>query len=325
VNNLKGKKLLFIAPVFYNYHELIIKKMEEKGAEVYFIPERKYNFVFTFVNNFLQNKLDSYQYAHYFSFLDKIENTEFDYLFVIRGFKMPKEFIDAIKAMNPKIKTVMYQWDSSINNSFLHLLDSFDLVNSFDYTDCENYPKLNYIPLFYSDDIEATVDQTVKPNYDVFLFGVYMPARYKAAKQLKTYCEQNNITYYFYIYIPLRTYIKEKFLGRKLDMSFLHIKFLKRSQYIQILQNSNVIVDISSPSQSGLAMRIIESLACKKKIVTTNTRLLSDPSITANQVRYLDLENIEFPYEFIHEKVSSKMESILSLGQWVDKNFEKLV
>jgi hypothetical protein len=323
-NKLKGKKILLVAPIFYNYHELIIKKLEENGAQVYFIPERKYNILFTVINNFFKWYLPTFQTNHYLSSYSSQNKQSYDYFFVIRGYQMPIAFVDLVKTVNPKIKTILYQWDSEQNNPYFHLVDRFDVSNSFDYDDCEQNANLNYVPLFFTDDIAYEINRNNPITNDLFLFGVYMPERYDVAKKIKSYCNQNNIKIDIYLYISKRTCIKELLLGKKLDYSILNTKFMDRTTYIKKLTQSNIIVDISSSSQSGLAMRIIESLALNKKILTTNKRLLNDNFFDSFQVNYLNTENINITEDFRKRKIEHNDHQMLSLSNWIAKNFENV-
>ena len=43
--NLKNKRILFLCPLFFNYHKKIIKAMESLGAEVDYFDERPSNTV----------------------------------------------------------------------------------------------------------------------------------------------------------------------------------------------------------------------------------------------------------------------------------------
>ena len=104
--NLSNKKILFIGPVFHDYHSAIIKKLEELDAEVSFYPERKYNVTFKLFNTFCKSLLTRYQQKHYSEIIDKVKNSEFDYLLVIRGYMMPVSFLEKIKMLFPKMKTM---------------------------------------------------------------------------------------------------------------------------------------------------------------------------------------------------------------------------
>lgn len=96
-----GKKILFICPVFHNYHLLIIDLLEKEGAEVFFYPEKVDGLKFKIINNYYKNRLGEFQELYYNRIISDISNIKFDILFVIRGFLMPASFIEKFKKMNP--------------------------------------------------------------------------------------------------------------------------------------------------------------------------------------------------------------------------------
>ena len=120
-DTFNGKRVLFIGVKFYDYHLEIKRKMEEYGASVSFFSERDTSIKYGIVNRLFHSKLDKYQELHYSSVLKKTDQIKFDYLFVIRGFKMPLSFVKTIKKKNPGIKCIMYQWDANTNSPFINL------------------------------------------------------------------------------------------------------------------------------------------------------------------------------------------------------------
>ena len=172
--NLQNKKVLLIMPVFYNYHNLIKHQLIDYGAKVSFYPERKDSYLFTFYNNFNQKLLRNYQEKHYNSILEEVDNSKFDYLFVIRGFMLPEFFLEKIKKINPNIKMIMSQWDAERENPYFHLIKSFDKVFSFDYEDCKQNQKLIHRPLFFTEDVEKYKQDNHKIIYDYFFMGAYI-------------------------------------------------------------------------------------------------------------------------------------------------------
>ena len=184
--DFKGKKILFISPIFYDYHIIIKEKLESLGAEVFFYPERDYSWKFSVVSNFFKSKLDAFQSKYYFDILKKTEHLAFDYLFVIKAYKMPVQFVEIFKARYPKAKTIMNQWDSAKNNSYDYLIDEFHKVLSFDIEDVKENSKLEYLPNFYLDDIKSIDVNSYKNGirYDVFLVASFLPERYERILKL---------------------------------------------------------------------------------------------------------------------------------------------
>ncbi|MBO3273560.1 hypothetical protein, partial [Hymenobacter defluvii] len=148
----ENKNVLFIGVKFYEYHLAIKQKMEQYGAAVSFFAERDTSILYGIVNRLLPQRIDSFQKMHYESILKAIAKKKFDYLLVVRGYRMPLSFVKTVKARNPGIKTIMYQWDANVNSAYLNLdeeynlIPEFDKVFSFDYKDVEQNPWIKYSP-----------------------------------------------------------------------------------------------------------------------------------------------------------------------------------
>jgi hypothetical protein len=323
---LENKKILFIGPVFHDYHLLITNKLMALGAAVFFYPERDYSFRFKLINNFFNKYLRYYQKLHYNSILKKIKTQEFDYLFVIRGYMLSKEFLDDFRKMNPNAKLIMYQWDSNKTNPYSHLLSSFDRACSFDFEDCDKYLSLNYIPLFYTDDVKIKIKDENNLTYDFFFMGWFYPERYDAVIKFKEFALQNGYKLKAFLFMPFSSYIKERFRGNKLDMSVVSLTHMKRHEYLYLLNKTNIMVDASSPNQTGLAMRIIEALASGTKVLTNNYKIKDDLKIyNDDYIAFFDAHNPFVADNFVKSKVSRKIKNLLSIEEWLKTIFKHVI
>lgn len=323
--DLKNKKILFIGPIFYDYQNMIKSKLESYGAEVFFFGERDYTFKFKIVYNFFNKKIDSFQEKHYENILHAVDGTTFDFLFVIRGYKIPINFIKKFKELNPKSKTIMYQWDSEKNNKFVHLVPYFDVLFSFDKNDVIKNPRLNYLPLFYADDIENLSSNDFIPQikYDIFFFGYYLPERYEMMLSILEFSKNNNINSKIFLYIPFTRYVKEILKGNKINFKLISFRPLKRKEYLLFLMESNTIFDSSSISQSGLSMRIMEAIGAKKKIITSNIFIKNESIYNVEQVFVVNPNELERIMPFL--SVNSNYYSLgHSLGDWLTTIFNKV-
>lgn len=320
---LSSKKVLFIGPIFHNYHTAIITKLQEMGADVLFYPEREYGILFKLINNLSKKYLQTFQERHYEKILKQINGLKLDYLFVIRGFMLPQSFVEKFKQMNPSGETIMYQWDSQRTNPFQHLVPSFHKVYSFDFEDCESNPNVIYHPLFYTDDVKnSTSLPRSEPEYDFFFMGWYFPERYAAVLRFKKYATQKGWRVKSFLYIPFLSYIKERLKGINPDRRVVSLKHMSRKEYLKILKASRVMVDVSNPNQTGLAMRIIESFACGTKILTNNKRLKNDVLYDPDYVAFFDDNAPVVNEEFLLNDLSKHNVRVLSIGEWLHTFFK---
>ncbi|MFA4870261.1 MAG: hypothetical protein WC623_18830 [Pedobacter sp.] len=315
---LSNKKVLFIGPVFHDYHILIKENLIALGAEVTFYPERKYGNIFKIINNFFNKSLKTYQNHHYNQVFEKFDVSSFDYLFVIRGFMLSKEFLVKFRDRSPKAIMIMYQWDSNKTNCFSHLIPLFDKVYSFDFADCKQHLSLSYLPLFFTDDVSRNARSNVEhKKYDFFFMGWFFPERYEAVLKFIEFSSKNGFSVKAFLYMPFTSYIKERLLGRKLNREIVSLKPMPRREYLNILVNSKIMVDVSSPNQTGLSMRVIEAMASNTKILTNNHNIKNDTQIYSKEyVAFFNELNPEINESFLLSEVSNKP-NLLSLQKWL--------
>jgi len=319
--DLKGKRILFICPNFHGYEKMIEDQLIELGGVVDFFPERSYGLDFTIVNNFFNRFLKNYQQLYYSRIENAIEAKHYDYLFVIRGFMLPLSFLQFFKKRNPKSYTIMYQWDSERTNPYGHLVEYFDVVKTFDYKDSEDF-NISYLPLFYTKDLEKFRSLKKSNEFDFFFMGFFFEERYEAVLKFKIYCEQKGYKLKPFLYMPPTTRIKYFLKAKKLDRSIVSFKHMDRITYLKTLSNSRVMVDVSNSQQTGLAMRVIEALACGTKVLTNNTYVNQDDIIKNSRlISVIDMDNITIDETVFNESNANRGPIVHSLKEWAIKVF----
>jgi len=319
---LMGKKVLFIAPIFHSYHEFIIEELTRLGALVSFFPERNYGFLFKAINNLSSVLLEKYQETHYNRIIQRTQAEEYDFLFVIRGYKMPEDFLYKFKLKNPLAKLVMYQWDSERTNPFSHLISFFDFKYSFDFQDCASFSELEYLPLFYTDDVSEVNQDNIE--FDFFFMGYFFAERYDAVLRFREFALKNNYSLKAFLYIPFTTYLKNIIRGKRIDRSIVSLIPMGRKEYLNCLSKSKVMVDVSNPNQTGLAMRIIEALATNTKVLTNNYRLREDTKIyNRDAISFFDDKNPTLDNnEFLDIKNNPTKDKVLPINSWLQLIFK---
>jgi hypothetical protein len=317
---LENKTIVLIVPFYYGYQKLILKKLKEFGANVIIFPELKFNIIYSIFLRFPKRLFLLYQNVHYNKIINRIENiSEIDYLFVIKGHKIPYSFVERIKYFHPNIITIMYQWDSQKRFPYIHLKDQFDKIFTFDYDDSKKYG-IMYLPLFFSDDIYdvRTTDKTSK-NYDYFLLATYSYERYLAL--LKLLEKNNNCNFKAVLYIPIPMFIKEIIKGKKLNLNLISLRPIKRKLFLNYLSKSRCIIDITYSDQSGLPMRVIEAAGALLPVLSTNKNIMNE-FINKVPVAIIDTESVfSNVRSLMSDKINISSIDNYSLTSWVKKIF----
>lgn len=291
---MKNKRILFIGVKFYFYTGAIVSKMQEQGATVDFFYERNTTVLHGLVDSFFKSYLPKWQKKHYSAILSAIRGKRYDYLFVIRGYRMEGGFVEAVRRLNPGIQAIQYQWDAYRNwdCDYRALIPYFDKTLTFDYADADEL-NLPYVPTFYVDDVAAL--PAVSPEYDLFFSGYYNTERYAFVERLEEYARAHGLTLKMHLYIDRKRFVREQISGTNLCRKCLTFKKLSKSAYLELFNRSKVIVDLPNSVQSGMTMRVIDALGAGKRVITTNTYAAREPGYDPQQVIIFDKKHLDLP------------------------------
>lgn len=276
--------------------------MEELGAKVFFYDERPFNSSYEKALLKVQPNIFAKKTESYFdSIFEEVSNINFDYIFFLKcetpTLKVMKKYRNHFKAA----KFCLYMWDSISNvKNIEEKLPYFDLISSFDRKDSLTN-NFNFRPLFYSDTYACPYEDK-EFEYDICSFGTIHSDRYKVISSVKKIAEKNNLKTYFFNFLQgqfMYYYYKltnKNFSGSKLtDFSF---NKKSSSEITRIILDTQAVLDIQHPNQSGLTMRTIEMLGMNKKIITTNSSITEYDFYSPNNVLVIDRENVEIDLAF---------------------------
>lgn len=331
MSSLQGKKVLFFAPKFFNYEVAIKEEIEKQGAEVHLYDERNSpstieKFLMRKAHFLITKKINSY------FFKIALAETSFkpDYILFVNPEAVTEKSLIYLKKTFSNAKLILYMWDSLKNKKVKNLLPLFDKKLSFDKDDCTVY-SMHFRPLFYTPQFEAS-DISVNKNvkYDFAFVGTIHSDRAKILNQLRKYFDSNNYSYFYYCYIQSKLILFARWLMDKnvREMKqFVHLESISKKEITDIYNQSEYIIDINHPKQTGLTMRTIEMIGLKKKFVTTNKHIheydfYNDKNqlvLTRGAQSILHGNVTKAPYE----NISIDIYKNYSLHSWVQYIFEK--
>jgi hypothetical protein len=313
----KVKRIVCIAPVFFDYHRTIAVALEAKGWTVDLFPEKPASYLLKPLKMLSRKRASRLQETHLRKILQATKEKSYDQLFVIRGEILTPAFIAAFKAQHPHCRSAMYQWDSMRNNPYTELIDSFDKVYTFDSQDARNDSRIHYLPLFYGREYE-TLRKRRDTKIDCTFIGTYTPERRALLAKIRQQLVQQGLSHELFLYCQPLTYLKAWLQGKKL--SGVSIRPLKRQQVLERLGNARCVLDMPHPQQSGLTMRTFEALGAHRKLVTTNTHITGEPFFTAETIQVLCSDGIIDPV-FLRTATDHFPEVLqnYSLANWLDQ------
>lgn len=324
---LSGKRILLLYGHFFGYDLIVKNKLEEMGAKVDLYDARAN------INAFekaIKKIYSKYYYRKQKKFHKKIqiENSESKYDFIFLNVNMEVETLINYKEVFPEAKLILYLDDSVKNAKNVEkTFEYYDRVISFDRLDSINY-NIEFRPLFFCDSFKNLKESKKDIKYDLCFIGTCHSDRLKIidkiidSKFFKTsymYCYLQSWFMYYYHYI-----FENKIYGGK-SFKFFKYKQLKMDEVAEKMAESNVILDIQHPKQTGLTMRTIETLGLGKKFITTNKDIENYDFYNPNNILIIDRENPKISSEFVkgeYLQLDEELYKKYSLQGWIEDVFK---
>ncbi len=296
------KRVLMFCVSFFGYEKRIADALRDIGCEVDLYDERPYS-------GFLGKVCLRYDFPfyrrvvrHYFSkIVSRNQSREYDYILVVKGEAVNEEEVKLLRQAYPKAVFILYLWDSVINiPNCEKKIPLYDRVFTFDPEDAKKHgiPMLS-IP--YGKEY-ISLEEPEKYAYDVAFIGTMHSDRPRIVKTLEQICQHEGKTFYAYCYCPHKlVYLIGKITNpnyRYISRKDVHFEPLSVEKVRDIYNASKCVLDIEHYRQSGTTTRPIEVLPMKKKIITTNQRVMEFPFYCENNFYLLSRKDIQFDSTF---------------------------
>lgn len=314
------KKLLFIAPDYYGFNEVIFEGLnnytEYECQMVISAKTKKYEYknLFEKLENFLSktffNKNLKDQRKRDIIVKEINRHNYYDIILVNRPDILDEGLFNLLESKGGK-KIVVF-WDS-----FAKIKDQektlchFDIKYSFDIDDCEKY-NLKKINNFYFNEELNDID----PKYEVIYLGTY-DKRFTDLEKIIKYLNEKGISNTSFIYHPKDFELKDDFVENIIKLPSI-IPF---KESFKISNFGKIILDLAHDNQSGLSFRPFESLGNRKKLITTNKFIKKYDFYNPNNIFVIeDIENIIIPSSFFESpyvELSDEIYEKYSFNNWI--------
>lgn len=320
---LDNANILFICPNFFDHNIVIMNEMISMGAKVDFFTDRPTGFFKRIIKSQVKTLYKKIIDDFHSQILNRIESKNYDYVFVIRGESLTEIFLNNVRRLNPNAYFVMYQWDSLINNDYSKLVKCFNKTYSFDSVDSKNNIDINYLPLFYNKEYKE-IRSVFTHKYQFTFVGQFLEERYQLLKRLEVEFLNNGIPFLFYIYIEPLKLIKLILKLRFTVVKDLRFRSLKRLDIVDIFKDSKCIIDIPSPTQSGLTMRTIEAIGSHRCLLTTNSNIVDEPFFGVDYISVMNKSKINIESLFNESCIFPECIDNYDINNWIRTIFSNL-
>jgi hypothetical protein len=323
----RGRKILLISPSFFGYERRIQKRLEELGAEVRFYDDRPSNSAiakaairvmrWTWVRRIR---------SHFLKLLDSVED-EFSEVLVIKLECMPPDLLRRLRSRLRKARFIYYTYDGLANNAnVLRARDQFDDCLTFDGDDARQLPGFRLRPLFYLNEYREIPE--AKAFAGACFVGTAHSDRYRLVNRVRSILAGYGMSTITHLYMPhkgmywVRRLLSPSYWESKMsDFSFIPLSF---DGVREIIARSSVVLDFQHLGQTGLTMRTIEMIGARRKLITTNPRVVDYEFYRSENIRVVDRDEPVIEKGFLETPYASLPEAILdrySLDGWLAEVF----
>lgn len=313
------KLILLITYDNWGYNQYIADALEKKSYRVKHINFHSFRYKYPSfrhkaLNFFTKNLgISNLKHIHY---NEVILNEIRDIQSIDAAIYIKADFLSpaTIQAINRKARRSVFIISDSINRypKTKKILPLFDKVFSFEKQDCQKY-HLNFKTNF----IYNTVDNVPSAyKYKVFNISSYdkrFPGLEKIAKALYRMKINSKII----VFKPRKKsepYLE--FVNTPLSISEIHT----------FMEESEIMLDVSRAGQQGLSFRVFESMGLKKKLITTNTDVVTYDFYNPENIFVItNINDIQIPESFFstpYVDIPKNISDKYLIDNWVDELIE---
>ena len=313
-------KITILAFDLWGFNKYISERLEDLGYEVSFIDTSKIKYIYKnkwdrVSNFFSKNLLKKNRKKNYIinktnELVNSLEKQ--DYCLIINPSFFKPELLNILRSKTNKF--IAYNYDSIDRMPLPDNYDTlFDKFFSFDLKDTEENNFLEHLTNF----IYLQPNIHPNPEYKASIIISQSKSREAILNKIANYFDHINIkNYQFIVYKPAT-----KNLNKNIKIIRHHIPL---DQVNKLMLNSEILIDLLRPNQTGLSFRIFEAMAMNKKIITNNKMIKKYDFYNPNNIFVIDENFTEISEDFLkkpYEKIPDFIYNKYTLNNWINTVF----
>ena len=336
-------RIFFLANFYFDLYKPIFAELKRQGHDVFLQEDNYMNWEYNH-RNLNKYKKCLYKFYRYIGNTEvnywkrKIkENPEYskpyDVFFCINGVSFSPYLLNHLRKFNPQIKASLYLWDTNKYFDFFRYNDCFDKVLTFDVEDAESSEKVGVLPSFWF----PTDPRPVK--YAMSIVGSDHDDRAEIVSKVYEQLESAGLKSCFRVvhiqpkpFLGWRSKLKRykkvhaqqlKDWEEMMQKPYMYGEKVPVAEVIQMIDESECILDTDMPIQTGATERVIWALARGKKVMSTNYNLAKMPFYNKKRMCFIDRENPVIDISFLKSEEGKTPDPYfeqLRIDNWV-KNF----
>lgn len=314
--SLAGRRILLIGIGFYDYEAAISGVLRAQGAEVTQVIEDG-PAPTALHRRFGIGAADRLR-RHHAAILTQVQALPaLDDILVIKGRTLSPAFLEALRAAHPGARLTAYHWDSVQRSPELRALaPHFDRVLTFDHRDAAALEGFVHRPLFFRPELTACRGATARS--ELSFVGWLHHDRLAQIEALRATAQAQGWRFDVHLSTGAFTALRH---GRLAGRDFVRARPLGFADYVRLVGDSAVVLDLPHPQQSGMTMRCIEVVpGAGRKLLTTNPGVAGYDFYDPETIRLVDMDRPDIPEDFLRtapRPVAPAIAARYSIESWV--------
>lgn len=312
--DVQGKKVIVFSPygATKHYGQAIIKELRSRGAVVYDYDERpSQNAWMKIIIRLFKKNIPQIFDKYISKVVQNHKGEKIDYILICRGEAFTPYTIKHLRESFEGVKIILYLWDVMHECAMDDVISSCDRVLSFDPEDAKKH-NLVFRPTFFVNDYLKVKDAD-DCEYDLCFVGTLYNPRQLLIKRLSKTFEEQGLKFFTYLYVPSIIVYVQEFVAHFPFMPLKKVCFepLTIDGTIEMLNNCKAILDVNPPYQISLSTRAFESLAARRKYITTNKHIADYEFYNPNNIFLVDIDNPIIPKSFLNTQYQEVSKDVL--------------
>lgn len=334
-------KIFFLAQYYFDLYKPILKELEKQGHDVFLVEDillpadpnfRELPF-YVKIKRHLYRLIKNVSYKYWSNKIktEKRYSESYDLFLCIDGISFHPFLLKHLKEINPKLKSILYLWDTNRYYKFYRYKHCFNKVCTFDPQDAASIKGISILPSYW-------VPTPIIPvKYALSMVGSDHDNRLEIVSNVYRQLEKNNINSFLRVVVrepsPLKSwkrkfkYFRDKYQKEidlwnyKKTLPFVVEKKFSGEEVMQLIDESECVLDTDKPIQTGATQRVIWALARGKKVISTNVNLLKMPFYRKEQIHIIDRDNPVIDIDFITKHIDFTQSAYiqkLRIDMWVN-------
>ncbi len=230
---------------------------------------------------------------------------------VVKAENLSWQILYYIKKKNPHIRIIVWYWDT-VDEKHKLVPKKYQMLCelwSYDEKDCERYGMKENVQFYYPIPIE---------NYEILYDAMFVGRDKGRIEQLNQICQMlKRSGFKVYTYIQRDKKVKGH-SGKKL------LKPMEYKEVLKLVAKSRCIIDIPKPGQTGMTLRVLESLFYNKKLITVDKNISKAEFYNPANIFVWDNPSEKELQDFFSmpcEPIQDKIKKKYTFEAWI-RNFE---